>query len=151
MYASTISSKKLQNVIRFSSGIIQHCLEFTPWFPYKSIHFYNTHVCITKLSQLLFDVMLSAFIHALFVVRHFLLQNVHACCHGTRFQGCGFTQLSINLDLSSLACPPVFLVMMAHNSQLQVASCLGYTVMTPSTYHCHITTVRSSYLILSRL
>ena len=52
MYASTTSQKKLQNVILlfFSSGIIQHCLEFTPWFLYKSIHFYNAHVCVTKLS-----------------------------------------------------------------------------------------------------
>ena len=35
----------------FSLWIIQDCLEFTPWFLY--VQFYNTQVCVTKLSQLL--------------------------------------------------------------------------------------------------
>ena len=46
--------KKLQNVILlfiFSSRIIKHCLEFTPWFLYKSIQFYNMHESSVGLSS----------------------------------------------------------------------------------------------------
>ena len=50
--------------------------------------------------------------------------------------GVGF-RTALDLDLSSLACPPVFLVMMAYDSQVHVASnsmtvskWLGYGIMT---------------------
>ena len=118
--ASTISSKNCRMSLFFFRDN-----STLPWihtsFLYKSVQYFSAHVCVTKLSWLLsvnvFDVLLSAFNHALCVAQHFIAEC--ACMLlWNQIPGVWFCT-DLDHNLSSLSCPTsISVVMMAHDSQV---------------------------------